>query len=383
MKSLPKCLDPFELKDCFIAGGAVLSAATKTEIADYDVYPKSNEGMISAFDHLLCDKCYVINITDRAVTFKSNDVTKANGERAIIQVMTYDTFETADKIFSNFDFTVCMGAYDCDTGKYIFHEDFYPDIASKTLRFNTGTKYPLNSLLRVSKYQTKGYFISKPEMIKMALTVIKNGMPTSWDELEDAIGGSYGREIKLNVKDNQEFSFEAAIEVLSGIQNIDHYLNVQDDYTSTTLEDLEDMYSDTEKQLIVNSKGEYLEVGTENNLPYRSFKSAKPRVSKILNGQEDITYFGYKMLSDNDDGTLTPGIQTYSSFRYRLDEEAVENNWPYLYVFPEKSQAKSRMNTYKKNQKIFRVSFKASDVMLASTKEIQVSRMKLLEEVEP
>ena len=39
MKTLPKCLDPTSssLKGCFIAGGAVLSAATKTEIADYDI----------------------------------------------------------------------------------------------------------------------------------------------------------------------------------------------------------------------------------------------------------------------------------------------------------------------------------------------------------
>lgn len=379
MKSLPKSLDPFDLKGCFIAGGAVLSAVTKTDIADYDVYPKSNQAMIDAFAQLLDDSCYVVNITDRAVTFKSNRETNNNGERAIVQVMTYDTFETADKIFSNFDFTVCMGAFDCDEQKYIFHEDFYPDIASRTLRFNTGTKYPLNSLLRVAKYQTKGYFISKPEMIKMALTVINNGMPTSWDELEAAIGGSYGREIKLNVGD-KEFSFLAAIELLSGIQNIDHYLDVQESFSDTKFEELEDLYSDKEKRIIVNSEGNYFLIG-ENGLPIRDLKTAKPRKYVIINADEDYQYIGYKMLEDKGNGNYAPGIQTYSNFVYSLTEDAVCTSWPYLYVFPTLSQAKSRLSSYKKNQKIFLVSYNASDIMAVSGKEIQVKRMKLVEEV--
>lgn len=380
MKNLPKCLDPTSsLKGCFIAGGAVLSAATKTEIADYDIYPKTNDDMITVFHYLMEDNCFVVNITDRAVTFKSNNIINKNGERGIIQVMTYDTFETAEKIFSNFDFTVCMGAFDCDTKQYIFHEDFYPDIAAKALRFNTGTKYPLNSLLRVSKYQAKGYFISKPEMIKIALTVIQYGMPTSWDDLEAAIGGSYGREIKLNVKENQEFSFDAAIELLSNIQSIDHYYRNIDEFSGTTADDLEDMFSEEEKLIIINSNGDSFLIDKETMLPCKHVGHTKPRNYKLLNEDKDFRMIGYKLLLDNKNGTYSPGIYSYKKVLYTKVAETVEHAPPHLYVFPKKKQADDRL-TSSGNKKVFEVSFNACDVMFASKTEIQVKKLMLEDE---
>ena len=91
------------LKNCFIAGGSILSVATKTAISDYDVYPKNSEGLIDAIS-LLSEGAYVINVSDRAITLKHNDMKDKDGKRAIIQIMTYDFFENETKIFDNFDF---------------------------------------------------------------------------------------------------------------------------------------------------------------------------------------------------------------------------------------------------------------------------------------
>lgn len=215
MSRLPSSLDPLGVQNCYIAGGAVLSAATKTDIADYDYYPKNKDGLMHVLDAAMEDG-YITNISDRAITLKYNGVTDLDGNRAIIQVMTYAFFESPEQIFENFDFTVCMGAYDCDTGEYTLHDDFYPDIASKTLRFNPGTLYPLNSLIRINKYRQKGYYISKPETVKVALAVAAIGLPENWDDLESQIGGSYGKEVKIMSKE-MDFTLETVYDVLSDI----------------------------------------------------------------------------------------------------------------------------------------------------------------------
>jgi len=215
MKPL-KIVDELGIQGCFIAGGAILSVATKTEINDYDIYPKSDLAFESLVMSLIEDQvCFVMNLSDKALTLKCNNIKNAKGERAIIQIMfSPDFFPTTESIFEKFDFTVCMAAFDCDAKEYIFHKDFYPDVASKTLRFNNGTLYPLNSLIRTTKYKEKGYYIAKPELLKIAFAIVQKGMPTSWEELESQIGGSYGKQISVS-SDGIEFNYENVIQVLS------------------------------------------------------------------------------------------------------------------------------------------------------------------------
>jgi hypothetical protein len=253
MKRLPKM--PFEFENCFIAGGSILSTVTKTDVADYDVYPKNKNGLESALYVLMEDhSSFICNISDRAITLKVNDVKDPKtGNRVIVQIMFFKWFETAKSIFDVFDFTVCMGAYDCDTQEYVFHEDFYGDIASKTLRFNHNTKFPLNSLMRVSKYKNKGYHIGKFEYTKIALAIAKKGLPNSWEELEREIGGVYGKEIKLQQgEDRLEYSYENAISVLSELEfDPDYYLkNEQDNdsYSDVSIEEIIQYFTDEEKE---------------------------------------------------------------------------------------------------------------------------------------
>lgn len=369
------------LPGCFIAGGAILSRATKTEINDFDVYPKSNKAMIDAFYTLIEDNCFVVNISDRAVTFKSNNITNDKGERGIIQVMTYDTFETADKIFEHFDFTICMGAYDCDAMEHVFHPDFYPDVASKTIRFNPKTRYPLNSLLRLTKYTAKGYYIGKPEHIRMILTTIERGLPTSWQELESQIGGTYGREISLRVED-EPFTIEKAMEVLADIESFTCYERdgeITDEMSTGKY--LEDIFSRETKPIVVNDEGKYFLVDTETMVATRALGEVKPKSYTILNeSNPEFRLYGYKVLKDNKDGTYGPGLYTHGKkIVYAPEQETVELNRPYLYVFNDLGLAQWRMGP---GCCVFRVSYRACDLRAINDGgEIQVTKMTVEEEV--
>lgn len=237
----------FKFEGCYIAGGAILSLATKNDIADYDVYPKTLQGLTNAVFELMNDhSSHIVNISDRAITFKVNDSKKCNGERNIVQIMTFDWFPTAESIFDFFDYTVCMGAFDCDSKQYVFHDDFYPDIASKTLRFNPKTRYPLASLLRTKKYRAKGFHIGKFEYAKIALAVANGGLPNSWNELEASLGGVYGKQITLNAEEKM-YSYENALEVLSNIEfDPEEYLLLgdTDEYSDLTDTDITNYFTD-------------------------------------------------------------------------------------------------------------------------------------------
>lgn len=267
-----KSVNAIDVKGCYIAGGSVLSRVTKTEIADYDVYPKTKEALLNTCIGLLDDGAFVVNISDRAVTFKHNNVVSDNGERAIVQVMRFDEFTNPEKIFEFFDFTVCMGAYDCDDDTWHFQEDFWADVAAKTLRFNPKTKYPLASLIRTAKYQKKGYHLNKGESAKIGLAVASHGLPTSWDELESQIGGVYGKSIKVEVGE-EEFSIEQAHEILSDLEynvtysdeedfywiNKDHLSIILDDAYKTLYKIGGDYYSVYEDSLVATSFDDRLE----------------------------------------------------------------------------------------------------------------------------
>lgn len=260
MSRLPKDFDPIGLTECFIAGGSILSTATKATINDYDIYPKNKKGFEDSVTILMESNCSLINVSNRALTFKSNDILNNDGKRMLFQVMIFDFFPTANYIFENFDFTVCMATFDCDTKEYTFHPDFYSDIASKTIRFNPKTKYPLNSLIRVNKYQAKGYYISRFENAKIALSIANVGLPKSWEELENQLGGAYGKTIKLHTKDI-EFNLENALSVLSE-------MNFEPIYNDEDTSKLEAVKVDELLNCFIEEDVEYFSLNNDQNNAY-------------------------------------------------------------------------------------------------------------------
>lgn len=214
------------LSDCFIAGGAILSQITKSPINDWDIYPKSFNSIMDNLIYLLEEeKCDLVSYTDRAISLKSSTYHNLKGEREIIQIMIFDTFETPEKIFENFDFTVCMAAYDIDEQTFHSHPNFFEDVASRTLKVNPNTRFPHATLVRTKKYTQKGYQMPKSQYLKLGCMLNQIPFPADWKELEKAIGGSYGKLISLQT-DGIEYTVDNVYEVLD---------NIDSDYTIDSL----------------------------------------------------------------------------------------------------------------------------------------------------
>lgn len=384
MNRLPKNPLPFSLKGCYLAGGAILSVVTKKDISDYDIYPKSKKEMINIFYTLEDEGCFVVNVSDRAVTFKSNDVTNDDGERAIIQVMTFDEFTSPEQIFDYFDFSVCMGAFDTDTEQYHFHSDFWQSVSSRTLYFNPNTKFPLNSAIRVGKYTAKGYFLPKTESIKMSLATIQGGMPNSWDELEAAIGGSYGRNVKL-FADDKEYSYQAALEVLDSMS---HDFDYDDkDYSDINAEMLENVFSGESIKVFKLEKQErwssiihtnYYIVG-ENGVLKDNIKTKQLEAYELLGVKfdeidGDEIFYGYKTLRKKEDGTYENMINS-KKICYRLGMESAEPIYPHIFLYPTPASKRLEYVTAK-------FSFRARHIRSISSQEYQVEYVKFEEIVE-
>lgn len=188
-------------KGAFVAGGAITSVFTGQPINDVDFYFKTKEDFINAVGAAYEDSLWCLAASDRAITFGQRD-------GAVIQFMLFDFFPEAKDIFDAFDFTVCMGAYDIDKEEFVFQEDFFKHAAQRHMSFHAGTRYPFGSLLRVLKYQDRGYKINRADMLRIGLAMQKIEIE-SWDDLAAAIGGQYGE--RALVDTNEEFSLDAAI----------------------------------------------------------------------------------------------------------------------------------------------------------------------------
>lgn len=197
----------FRPKGAFIAGGAITSVFTGQPINDVDFYFKSKEDFIIAVGQAYDERFWCLAATDRAVTF-------ANGD-GIIQLMHFDFFSNANDVFDAFDFTVCMGAYDLDAKEFVFQDNFFKHAAQRHLNFHSGTRYPYGSLLRVLKYQDRGYRINRGDLLRIGLSLQKVEI-NSWDDLANAIGGQYGEKAKIET--DKTYSLDAALEMFNNTE---------------------------------------------------------------------------------------------------------------------------------------------------------------------
>lgn len=202
-KKIMQAASWFQPAGSMIAGGALTSVFTGQPINDVDYYFKSKEAFREGVELAYDESLWCVASSDRAVTFARDN--------SIIQMMLFDFFPDAHSVFDAFDFTACMGAYDLDTKEYVFHDDFLKHASQRFLRFHAGTRFPFGSLLRVLKYQTRGYTIGKGDLLRIALKCHEVPLET-WDHLATAIGGQYGEKVSLN--QTGEFSIDAAITMI-------------------------------------------------------------------------------------------------------------------------------------------------------------------------
>jgi hypothetical protein len=384
MNRLPKQPHPFNgLEQCYVAGGAILSAVTKTEAADYDIYPKSRKAAVDNIYYLMEEEsCFIVNISDRAVTLKCNSHTNDKGERVLVQVMMFDEFWCPKVIFDFFDFTVCMAAFDCDTKKYWFHDDFWADVASKTLRFNPKTRYPLNSMMRIGKYGNKGYVLPTSEMIRMSLTLMQSDLPTSWEDLEKVIGGTYGQQVKLHTE-GLEFSIENAIQLFDDL-SVDMLLsNLDEDYSRFTAEDFGTVFdfdvdlhrlefpdNTYDKTALISSTGQIISDSSRAIELAEMFGLS----DKFKPCPDDFMLTGYKTFTENEDGTLTNTVYGYKKLTYKIGEWTEEQLSPNIFVHQRIEQPFGRGVKCK-------VEFYVKDITAIKSTEINVKKVRVVEKV--
>ena len=193
----------FAPANAMIAGGAITSVFTGQPINDVDMYFKSEKAFRDAVEGAYDDGLWCVAATDRAVTFAKDNI--------IIQMMHFEFFDNARAVFDAFDFTACMAAYDFDAQSFIFHDDFFKHASQRHLSFHSGTRYPFGTLMRVLKYQARGYAIGKGDLIRIALCCHKTEL-NSWDDLAKALGGQYGRRVELDAEG--DFSIDAAVALI-------------------------------------------------------------------------------------------------------------------------------------------------------------------------
>lgn len=215
-----------------VAGGTITSIFCNKEINDVDIYFRNKQDAGDFIGEVIKNKDWIISHTNKATSFFCN--------RIVCQVIHFDYFDSPEDIFNKFDFTVCMGAFDFSQEKFILHEDFLKHNAQKILKFNENTAYPIISAMRVQKYESKGYKISKPEYIKMLLTCMNLNIST-YEELKEQMGGMYGVNYDkiIEPKDDEEFNLSNIISKLSDLVLDEDYFKKPEEYTfPNNIEDL-------------------------------------------------------------------------------------------------------------------------------------------------
>lgn len=152
-----------------VAGGAITALFSGQKIRDWDIYFSSEADCQTAVTWFGING-KLVNETD---TSKSYHLGKQ--EKPYQLIVLSDLFGEPAAIFSYYDFTVCMGAYQFsqDQAKegFVFGDEFHKHIGQRRLVFHTGTMFPICSMLRVMKYVKRGYFITGMELLKIGLSI--------------------------------------------------------------------------------------------------------------------------------------------------------------------------------------------------------------------
>jgi hypothetical protein len=177
-----KILGTLKQARAVIAGGAVRAVFAGEHISDYDVYFKNVNGINQVRTWLDNNEFVQFAVTPNAESYSKNSVK--------IQLITMPSLacENSTDIIKQFDYSVCMGAFDVESDTFVLDPLFLEDVSRRELRFNITSKYPISSLFRLRKYLKKGYSISGIEMVKLGCA-INNLQMKSYRDLRDQLQG--------------------------------------------------------------------------------------------------------------------------------------------------------------------------------------------------
>ena len=169
-------------RNLYVAGGACRDIfAGLGGVSDIDIYGYSIKDVVDAAEAWIpiCDGS-IFAKTGNAITIKA-------GDGKIFQFITAIT-GIPESVIKQFDFTVCMCAYDPGISVYIMHKDFLPDLAARQLIVNPCANYPLASIMRIPKYLKKGFSISGIETVKLSLMATEADVSTMDKAKEQLMG---------------------------------------------------------------------------------------------------------------------------------------------------------------------------------------------------
>jgi hypothetical protein len=232
----------------YIAGGTITSLFCNREINDVDVYFRDEESILSFLSDIWNNGRYIVSHTKKATQLLYGDVN--------LQTIHFQYFTSPGEIFDTFDFTTCMGVFDFETEQFTLHPDFLKHNSQRILKFNSDTAFPIVSLLRVQKYEKKGYTISKPEFIRIILTCMNLDINT-YDELKEQLGGMYGinyDKLFEDVKDS-DFNLQDAIDKIANIVLDEDYFKKPVPVEFDNLDDILDTIAKKPRKILeVNGK---------------------------------------------------------------------------------------------------------------------------------
>jgi hypothetical protein len=309
----------FKQHKVFIAGGLITSLFTNREINDIDVYFRSKEALASFIEDIYENGTYISCNTKKATLFIKDDKQ--------VQAIHFDYYKSSEDIFRDFDFTINMGAFDFSNEQFYFDKNFFKHNSQRLIQFNKETAFPLISLMRIKKYDEKGYTISKPEMYRIIMTCMDLKI-NSYEELKEQLGGLYGVNMDKAFEevDDSEFSLGAAVDVLQNLHLSEDYFK---EPSSIAFNDVDDLLSN-----ILDIPVKYFEINDEvfrlkhdgsinyqnDNIPDSAIEVA---AEDVIQGMKL-----YKFVEEND-GILRSFHSP--SFKYVVGEEASTDNRNGLY----------------------------------------------------
>lgn len=368
-------VETFKKYGAIIAGGTITSLFNNKEINDLDVYFKS--------DKLACGflaECWENNICVTTHTSKATLFLKDNRQ---IQMIHFKFFESPEDIFKSFDFTVCMGAFDFSTEKFVLHEDFMKHNSQRLLVFNGSTAFPIVSLLRVQKYIGKGYTISKPEFIRIILTCMDLKINT-YEELKEQMGGMYGINYdKLFEDDSEELLLSEAVEKIANLSLDEDYFKLP---VNKEFDDLDDLLHDINKSpvktLVINEEKYKISPDGLLNVLNREIEDEEK-----LDTEEFFNINKFYKFVERKENKLVSFFD--NTFEYRIGDFAKAKKAPHInrwdssgkLFFNEKNAIKCSSYFGRENKVLIEVQLKEKDFLEAEDGTVEATQCYVIREV--
>lgn len=215
--------------NAWIAGGAITSVYTHSNINDYDLYFEKRSDVEKIMPYLL-DYSTISFVSDKAITF--------NISGQIYQIIYYNEFKSSNDIFRDFDFTINNGAFNLKTFQFELGNRFEYSLKDREVRFNFNTKYPILSACRIDKYERKGFRFNKLTKMQIFATIANLKCETI-EEFCEQIGGYYGNNIdverfKDDYGDNCFFDWVRYFHLYLNERNSDLFKKVDTNWNSSS-----------------------------------------------------------------------------------------------------------------------------------------------------